>query len=354
MRILCQRHNSQSSRGVWSDIRHYIGRLGSWTKATQILILGAQIFPRRIENARVDVVGPEGPADLPNITHLTDLRGLVQRMLPADQAALVEDLSQALIETDMVAQIDRRFREDYANIEPRPHAELLVLEHFYRNSFSFVDGDKYIGCSKPSCYCCHAYIQCHPGGFAPRPCHGNLWINWAPPIPLLTVGPTSGRKRPRTRLQQQHTFQMLQKILVSIRQDLQDQILSRRPKRNRLPDSTTGMSSVIYEIHAPRITLEHSAEELSTTSGDRSDRRFAPFENVEGTDIQFEITEDAPSGSYSDDVDREVFGHLFSERPTTDTLEGGEENDDGDDESDGGVLLFRGRRVVPSRSWKSV
>lgn len=114
------------------------------------------------------------------------------------------------------------------------------------------------------------------------------------------------------------------------------------------------MSSVIYEIHAPRITLEHSAEELSTTSGDRSDRRFAPFENVEGTDIQFEITEDAPSGSYSDDVDREVFGHLFSERPTTDTLEGGEENDDGDDESDGGVLLFRGRRVVPSRSWKSV
>lgn len=217
MKILCERHNAQSSRGIWSDIRHYIGRLGSWTKATQILILGAQKFPQRIENAQVRVIGPNGRVDLPSKTHITDLRGVVHRMLPVDQAVVVEELSQVLIDADSVAQIESRFRENYAGIKPRPHAELLVLEHFHRNGFRFVAGDRYIGCSKPSCYCCHAYIQCHPGGFTPRPCHGNLWINWAPPIPLPIITPGNGRRGPSARPQEHHTFQMLQKMIVPIR-----------------------------------------------------------------------------------------------------------------------------------------
>ena len=321
MKILCERHNAQSSRGIWSDIRHYIGRLGSWTKATQILILGAQKFPQRIENAQIKVIGPNGPADLPSKTHMTALRGVVHRMLPVDKAALVEELSQVLIDADSVAQIESQFREDYAGIKPRPHAELLVLEHFHRNGFSFVAGDKYIGCSKPSCYCCHAYIQCHPGGFTPRPCHGNLWINWAPPIPLPIATPGNGRRGPSARLQEHHTFQMLQKMVVPIRQDLQDQILSRRPKRKRLPDSTTGMSSVVYEIHASRTGLDYNAGEPEQRSEDYSLPHFIPFEDKNGTDIRSAIAEDGASESCPESADRENHDHLSSKEHTTTTQE---------------------------------
>lgn len=49
--------------------------------------------------------------------------------------------------------------------------------------FEFVADNRYIGCSKPSCHCQH-YMQLHPEGFTPRPCHRNLWINRAPPMPL--------------------------------------------------------------------------------------------------------------------------------------------------------------------------
>jgi hypothetical protein len=254
MNILCERHNAHSSRGVWSDIRHYIGRLGCWTKAIKILISGAQAFPQRIENAQVEIIGPNGPADLPSKIHTTGLRGVIHHMLPADQTAMVEELSQVLVDANSVAQIESRFQEDYSNMKPRPHAELLVLEHFHRNRFDFIADDRYIGCSKPSCYCCHLYLQCHPGRFAPRPCHGNLWINWAPPIPLPVIAEGTGRGGLRARPQEHHTFQMLQNMVVLIRQDLRDQILARRPRRKRLPDSTTGMSSVF-----PRAAFGHIA-----------------------------------------------------------------------------------------------
>ena len=163
MKILCKRHNVHSSRGIWSDIRHYIGRLGSWTKAAKILMLGAQRFPQYIENVQVSVVEPNGPADLPDKAHIKDLKGTLRRMLPAEQNALVAELSRILEDAKSIAEVENQFHEAYSTIKPRAHAELLVLEHFHHNAFDFVAHDKYIGCSKPSCYCCHVYLQCHPG-----------------------------------------------------------------------------------------------------------------------------------------------------------------------------------------------
>ncbi len=34
------------------------------------------------------------------------------------------------------------------------HAETLMMEHFYFNQLHFFGNDRYIGCSKPSCYYC--------------------------------------------------------------------------------------------------------------------------------------------------------------------------------------------------------
>ena len=368
MKLLCERHNAHSSRGIWSDIRHYIGKLGAWDKATRILILGAQKFPQRIENAQVEIIRPDGPANVPNITHITDLPGIVRRMLPADQATLGEELEQVLADTDMVAHIQSRFREEYTNIKPRPHAELLVLEHFHRNGFDFVSGDKYIGCSKPSCYCCHAYMQCHPGGFTPRPCHGNLWINWAPPIPLPVSASGNNPQGRRVRPQEHHTFQMLQNMLVQIRQDLQDQILSRRPRRKKLPDSSTGISSVIREMNAPGPAIESWSE-------DYSPRQSASSERGDRTDIDSGIGEDSTSESGRDTGDRRNYAHPYIEgdtniahrrdgiaqqadavdlskphpgytkgkQPEYGDHDHNQEDDNEDSDSDGGVLLFKGR-----------
>jgi len=246
LQILGKRHHAHLSRSIWSDIRHYIGRLGSWTKAVRIVVQGAIRFPQRIENAYIQVVEPQGLVDRPDASHLTDFDDLVKRMLPAHEQTFAIELSQTLTSMEAVADVKNRFLDVYSKVRPRPHAELLVLEHFHRNKFEFVADDRYIGCSKPSCYCCHHYMQLHPGGFAPRPCHGNLWINWAPPVPLPLMKSLHNKK---SRPQENHTFRMIQEMIPRIRQDLREKILSKRPKRAKVPDSTTGMSSVLFIVN---------------------------------------------------------------------------------------------------------
>jgi hypothetical protein len=56
-------------------------------------------------------------------------------------------------------------------------ARTLGKEHIHVNRVSFVGNERYIGCSKPFCYCCNLYASFHPGLCLPRPCHGNTWIN---------------------------------------------------------------------------------------------------------------------------------------------------------------------------------
>ncbi|RVX73267.1 hypothetical protein B0A52_02909 [Exophiala mesophila] len=202
-------------------------------------------FPQRFESAQVRVIGTSDKGDVPSKCTLTSLDDIVRRTLPAAQNSLVEELCEALATTNEVTNIQEEFWDIYAKIKPRPHAELLVLEHFHQNRLEFTANERYIGCSKPSCYCCHIYMQCHPGRFSLRPTHGNLWIQWAPPLAL----PPASRNPNAPRPQNHHTFKMLQAMLIPIRLDLQEQIMSRRPKRRKEPDSTTGISSVAVMRH---------------------------------------------------------------------------------------------------------
>lgn len=61
------------------------------------------------------------------------------------------------------------------------HAEIIILDHFDRRGLRFAHGKQYIGCSKPSCFCCAIYMANHPLKPAKRPCHNNVWVKWLPP-----------------------------------------------------------------------------------------------------------------------------------------------------------------------------
>jgi hypothetical protein len=61
------------------------------------------------------------------------------------------------------------------------HAELLLLDHFWRNDYQFWGRDRYIGCSKPACYSCYRYISNHPGNFVDPPSHHKIYKNWRAP-----------------------------------------------------------------------------------------------------------------------------------------------------------------------------
>lgn len=72
-------------------------------------------------------------------------------------------------------------RWESIRLEPPVHAEITILDHFYNQSLNFAHGKAYIGCSKPSCFCCRVYMDNHPLKPMERPCHNNVWVRWSPP-----------------------------------------------------------------------------------------------------------------------------------------------------------------------------
>jgi hypothetical protein len=64
------------------------------------------------------------------------------------------------------------------SFKTRVHAELLVLEKFRFNGWEFVAGDRYIGCSKPSCFCCYYYINFLPERYSVSGCYNKIYTYW--------------------------------------------------------------------------------------------------------------------------------------------------------------------------------
>ena len=194
-------------------------------------------------------------------------------------------------------------------------------------------------------------MEFHPGRFVPRACHGNLWINWAPPIPLnvLDRGATGTAPRP----QEHHTFKMLQKMLKHVRLDLQDQILSRRPKRAKLPDSTTGMSSVLCEMDklltlskAPQEQLSEELDDAIRTASDEeaSDAGVLGYSSGRSVHAESEDVDGHTSQMRMYVVEDERDVKLEKDNSSTDTqLQKQESCGASEAGSDAEELLFRGR-----------
>jgi hypothetical protein len=235
---LTQRHlrSGTTAPSMWSDLRHYIGRLGSWSKASKVLLRAAKLFPNLLHDFHVKYLESPPPIAAPGTDDKTNLDDALGRMIPKAEGQRLQDVREA-VKNFTVMDISAKFSAKYADesFKPRIHAELLLLEHFYHKNLSFVENDRYIGCSKPSCYCCDLYMKCHPGGFVTRACHGNLWINWRAPIP-----PINNDEQAR-----KHTAKMLNEMVKTVRRDAIGQLLSKQPRRPRVPDSTTGISTSI-------------------------------------------------------------------------------------------------------------
>jgi hypothetical protein len=139
------------------------------------------------------------------------------------------------------------------DFRPRVHAELNLLEHFYRKRLPFLDDDRFIAYSKPACYYCYRYISLHPGGFVRPSSHGIRYLNWRPPD---LVNATDTREK-------NHQRDVLNKVIAQIRLDAWRQIQQCRGPSPWHPDSTTGITRSQKRDASvggidPRKLLEHA------------------------------------------------------------------------------------------------
>ena len=171
--------------GEWSAIRHFIGRMGSWLKAVKFILRVARRSPDLLRNYTTESVPQEFGTLSPRIETSTQRTDTLEYIHSRQ--------TQEGISPDNEDDVRKHSAELYYDKweclgrGTKIHAEVVMLEHFAGGNRAFLNDDRYIGCSKPSCYCCEGYFRHHPSQFELRPCHGNVWVRWSPPIWPLHV-----------------------------------------------------------------------------------------------------------------------------------------------------------------------
>lgn len=160
----------------WAQVRQCIGRIGMWYRKAANLTTFSFTFPHILNEATCQHLKVPEATRLPEADARTHLSGALKRILPADQKHRVTELYDVLTQLrgfDMEGSFLGSFQERKLNL--RVHAEVFLAEYFCSNKIEFLEGDRHVGCSKASCYCCSLYLRHHPDNLVVRPSHGNVW-----------------------------------------------------------------------------------------------------------------------------------------------------------------------------------
>ncbi|KZF25163.1 hypothetical protein L228DRAFT_62976 [Xylona heveae TC161] len=226
---------------------HY--KLGKVVSVSGHLISAAISLRQEFANGfKVRTVPHAQDRKIPLVAKKLKIGGVVNRMFKANDAQ--RDLyherlrslhSEAELEKILCAGV---------KVQTRVHAELLLIDHFERNKAVFLDGDKYIGCSKPACYLCYHYISNHPNGYTTPPSHQKLYLAWRVP---------DTQKNDITHLQTQE--KIMSKLIEKVREDLKREMRSQKPALPLHPDSTCGLTTTAPSL-APFMDLSGLAQSL--------------------------------------------------------------------------------------------
>ncbi|KAF2759851.1 hypothetical protein EJ05DRAFT_537072 [Pseudovirgaria hyperparasitica] len=254
--------NRDSIYNILHSVRHYIGRLGYHFCVAKALLNSARPLATLLTSYEVRIVAPMPPGEMPDADSKTKLDGILVRMMPNNAVALpsMQENLQAmddkfgLTKRYLELYTDRKYSTSDKRRSAGVHAEIKVLEYFFTQKFRFVDNDKFIATSKPSCYCCHLYFKHHPLMPSEPATHCNIYLNWRPPQFVGEHFKNSVRDHPR---------HMLFAMIPDIRQEALQQILERSPPRQSHPDSNTGITESANLGHASIPDLSHELERLS-------------------------------------------------------------------------------------------
>lgn len=218
----------------FAALRHHIGRLAHHIRAVKEVIDDSKGLKRQFDEYEVRLVPKVESIDPPKADSKTTPEGIIKRMSTKDGAPLPDDVSRALKAMSEKMPLHDKILEKYAdvNFKPAVHAEIQVLEHFYRQRLAFSNKGLYIGCSKPACYLCHLYIQHHPLHCIVPQSHKKIYFNWGPP--RLADGVNDD----------QYITQrdILNSMLRSIRKEVFDQICGKVKGFGWHPDSITNIT----------------------------------------------------------------------------------------------------------------
>lgn len=128
----------------------------------------------------------------------------------------------------------------------RVHAEILLADLCSRRDWSFVDDDKYIGCSKGACFCCASYLDLHHFGFVKLASYNKIILGWR--------GPEANPLLDKSRLGEAKLLLMEKKMNDRLRDNLLESLSRHRDIIRNQHLSTNGSSraSIVVAIRSLR------------------------------------------------------------------------------------------------------
>ncbi|KAL3457468.1 hypothetical protein BJX64DRAFT_293146 [Aspergillus heterothallicus] len=235
-------------------VRHYVGRLAHHIRAPKQLLEDSYDLGYLMEDYHVCAVHPVPSVPSPVRDLHTNLRGILNRMF-APEDAEKKSIENGLLYINKTSNIFEDFLSEYNGRDRQVHAEIQVLEHFYKTGISFIEDDRFIACSKPACLCCALYFKHHPARMVHLSSHQKVWPRWSPPfLPRFVKGDKE--------------TQLQKRVLSSIAQDLRLQVILQVLQRSRSslwhPDSRTSFT----EPHPGLDLIEQQDDSSATTDED--------------------------------------------------------------------------------------
>ncbi|KAF5701033.1 OTT 1508-like deaminase [Fusarium mundagurra] len=173
---------STNSKDDFGSLAHYIGRLGATRSSVNTVVRAMNEVPslRRISVIRV--------IDAPEVRFVTlsaedmvpyEIVWAISKDSVSQNTLAIQSALHNLIYLDPPSTdgSDNSVRIALAarrTIQTRVHAELQIGDYFSRRNLDFVDGDKYIGCSKPACYFCYIWLISHNHHYVQPATHSKI------------------------------------------------------------------------------------------------------------------------------------------------------------------------------------
>jgi hypothetical protein len=229
---------------TFGRFKHCLGRLANHVRCPRTVLGQLRHLPHLHEIRDVRLIPPSRSPVSPEMDGQTTLKGILKRMLPADDPRL-DKYNDSLKELDRKYAVGERVRKTYDGEAMKiVHCEVQVAEYFYHNKLIFVGNDPYVGCSKPACFCCQLYFKFHPGDFVVPRSHHKIWLKWGLPgvVPLNRDQPSHFDKTTNTSYRYQ--LDLLNKMAAEIRRKTLRHIETRAERPPWHPDSSTAITSV--------------------------------------------------------------------------------------------------------------
>jgi hypothetical protein len=179
--LLTDHENHEPNSKTVSDIRHFIGRMGSYVSVAKTFIRTARTSRDLIAELRIEVIPSPPPQPAPLLPGSCNLNSIISKVCQQPDVLRYTELLNDH-NSNFELNIPERLKAN-CSVETYIHAELILIDYFRTNDLDFHNPHRrYIGCSKDACYLCDQYVAAiRSPKFELRGCHQKIYTGWRPP-----------------------------------------------------------------------------------------------------------------------------------------------------------------------------